>query len=229
MQRQLKQIDIVSKIRKEVIQQLEHYRALMPELTSRLGEIENNVQDISKQVLHLGHSLSTHLNQLDSLLQLNNSIQPKTVTLNSSTENIKEILNVINKIADQTNLLALNAAIEAARAGEHGRGFAVVAEEVRKLAQITQESLQKTNDSIRGLVVNVGDISDLIGQNSSSGDEFARSTHHFNSRLAEVSDDIQKASDAIVYAVSALRDASSLAEAVNERMTTLDKLTNMLD
>ena len=229
LQRQLKQIDIVSKIRKEVIQQLEHYRALMPELTSRLGEIENNVQDISKQVLHLGHSLSTHLNQLDSLLQLNNSIQPKTVTLNSSTENIKEILNVINKIADQTNLLALNAAIEAARAGEHGRGFAVVAEEVRKLAQITQESLQKTNDSIRGLVVNVGDISDLIGQNSSSGDEFARSTHHFNSRLAEVSDDIQKASDAIVYAVSALRDASSLAEAVNERMTTLDKLTNMLD
>ena len=229
LQRQLKQIDIVSKIRKEVIQQLEHYRALMPELTSRLGEIENNVQDISKQVLHLGQSLSTHLNQLDSLLQLNNSIQPKTVTLNSSTENIKEILNVINKIADQTNLLALNAAIEAARAGEHGRGFAVVAEEVRKLAQITQESLQKTNDSIRGLVVNVGDISDLIGQNSSSGDEFARSTHHFNSRLAEVSDDIQKASDAIVYAVSALRDASSLAEAVNERMTTLDKLTNMLD
>ncbi len=105
----------------------------------------------------------------------------------------------------------------------------MVAEEVRKLAQITQESLQKTNDSIRGLVVNVGDISDLIGQNSSSGDEFARSTHHFNSRLAEVSDDIQKASDAIVYAVSALRDASSLAEAVNERMTTLDKLTNMLD
>ena len=45
------------------------------------------------------------------------------MTLNSSTENIKEILNVINKIADQTNLLALNAAIEAARAGEHGALF----------------------------------------------------------------------------------------------------------
>ncbi len=229
LQRQIKQIDIVSKIRKEVIQQLEHYRALMPALTTRLGDIEHNVQDISQQVLQLGGSLSKHLQQLDTLLALSNSIQPKTVTLNSSTENIKEILNVINKIADQTNLLALNAAIEAARAGDHGRGFAVVAEEVRKLAQITQESLKKTNDSIHGLVVNVGDISELIGQNSSSGDEFARSTHNFNSRLAEVSADIQNASNAIVYAVSALREAGSLTEKVNARMDTLDQLTNMLN
>ena len=138
-------------------------------------------------------------------------------------------MNVINKIADQTNLLALNAAIEAARAGEHGRGFAVVAEEVRKLAQITQESLKKTNDSIHGLVVNVSDISELIGQNSSTGDEFSRSTLNFNSRLAEVSADIQNASNAIVYAVSALREASTLTEKVNARMDTLDQLTNMLN
>ncbi|WP_316673876.1 methyl-accepting chemotaxis protein [uncultured Tolumonas sp.] len=229
LQRQIKQIDIVSKIRKEVIQQLEHYRALMPALTTRLGDIEHNVQDISQQVLQLGGSLSKHLQQVNTLLELSNSIQPKTLTLNSSTENIKEILNVINKIADQTNLLALNAAIEAARAGEHGRGFAVVAEEVRKLAQITQESLKKTNDSIHGLVVNVSDISELIGQNSSTGDEFSRSTLNFNSRLAEVSADIQNASNAIVYAVSALREASALTEKVNARMDTLDQLTNMLN
>lgn len=78
-------------------------------------------------------------------------------------------------------------------------------------------------------MVNVGDISELIGQNSSSGDEFARSTHNFNSRLAEVSGDIQKASTAIVYAVSALREASALTESVNARMDTLDQLTNMLN
>jgi len=227
--RRLKQSDIISKLRKEIIHQLEHYRELMPELTSQLSGMESNVGNISGQVAQLGDSLSHHLSQLDSLLQLNNSIQPKTVTLNSSTENIKEILNVINKIADQTNLLALNAAIEAARAGEHGRGFAVVAEEVRKLAQNTQESLHKTNGSIQGLIVNVGEISGLIGQNSSTGDEFARSTQQFNQSLAAVSHDIQDASSSIVRTVSSLREASHMADRVGNNLKTLERLTEMMD
>lgn len=229
LHRRIKQIDIISKIRKEVIQQLSHYRAMMPALTSRLSEIEHNVQDISQQVVELGSSLSRHLSQLDSLLKLNNTIQPKTKTLNNSTENIKDILDVINKIADQTNLLALNAAIEAARAGEHGKGFAVVAEEVRQLAQNTQDSLGKTNESIRGLVVNVHDISHLLDENRSTGDDFAKSTHSFNNKLAEVSNDIQKASDAIVHAVEGLRESSELSDQVNDRMNTLDKLTKLLN
>jgi len=136
------------------------------EISSLLVSTSSSAITSNEKVTQITNTcLETYHNNQESMSELVTEIDMAFSTiegLQTETNNISDILDVINSVAEQTNLLALNAAIEAARAGEAGRGFAVVADEVRSLATKTRQSTEMINKVITSLTQSSGNAVEIM-------------------------------------------------------------------
>ncbi|MCC4799595.1 chemotaxis protein [Enterovibrio norvegicus] len=121
------------------------------QVSQNAGDAANATKSATKEVSSAQNSIADTVGAMSGLRTRIDQSQDMITALNKDVERIASIIGVIRGIAEQTNLLALNAAIEAARAGEQGRGFAVVADEVRVLANKTQQSTEEIQDMIARL------------------------------------------------------------------------------
>ena len=153
--------------------------------------------------------VQTTVEQMNSIARTVQQTGEIVSKLGERSKEIGNIVEIISNISGQTNLLALNAAIEAARAGEHGRGFAVVAEEVRKLAEESQNASQQIAELIRSIQEETDRAVSSMEEGrreAEKGKENVTATGESFSEILHMVEDVKTASLAVSKRVLELRD-----------------------
>ncbi|MBV1919250.1 MAG: hypothetical protein KUG73_01095 [Pseudomonadales bacterium] len=179
----------------------------------------NNEADSGQKVVN---SVTTSIHSLaDEVERAASAIQK----LEEDSESIGAILEVIRGIADQTNLLALNAAIEAARAGEQGRGFAVVADEVRTLAQRTQEATEEINDMIARLQEGSSNAVKVMAEGRKQAELSVEQASKAGESLSAITSAISSISDMNEQIASAVEQQTTAADNISASLNRMSEST----
>lgn len=175
------------------------------ELEKAIDKINNSYQNVE----------NTSKNILGSLEKFQ-EVKDKGVNLETKAKDITNIVSIVSGISEQTNLLALNASIEAARAGEAGRGFSVVAEEVRKLAEQSNNAVSEINTNLAQFVE---DIKVLVDKIEAQFDVLQKETNN-----------LEKVRDISYEATTSVQTvAESTIKTINELNKETDSIASIYD
>ncbi|TCS82031.1 methyl-accepting chemotaxis protein [Pectinatus cerevisiiphilus] len=219
---------------------------LVKQISAAINQVAENTQTVSgsadktAETANNGEGAITHaVDQMKIIENKTNSTASVIGELEEKSKQIGQIVDVISSIAGQTNLLALNAAIEAARAGEAGKGFAVVAEEVRKLAEQSQDAAKqitdligqvqaKTDDAVTFMADSKNEVDTGASVVSSAGSNFKQILHmvkDMTEQIREISASIEEVTGHAQNVVSAVQEIDGESKKASEETQNISAAT----
>ena len=200
-----KQMSIVTKSSATI----DDFQRGLEEVITNQRHAREQTQATAQKATEGNSFVQSTVEQMNSIAQTVQQTGEIVGKLGERSKEIGNIVEIISNISGQTNLLALNAAIEAARAGEHGRGFAVVAEEVRKLAEESQNASQKISELIQSIQEETNQAVASMEEGrreAEKGKENVTATGESFSEILTMIGDVKKASLAVSERVLQLRE-----------------------
>ena len=212
--------------------EIEQAATAVTEMSAAVDEVAGNAvssaeaskasdEDSKHGHYQISETISSIQNLVDEVLGASNKAEGLAV----QAQDISKVLEVIRGIAGQTNLLALNAAIEAARAGEAGRGFAVVADEVRSLAQRTQDSTEEIEQMITGIQQGTQDTVDALNSSAEHAGQTLQRANSAGSALEKITAAISQISQRNLVIASAAEQQALVAREVDRSLVNIRDLS----
>ena len=209
-------------------EQIEHTRcigATSQKIAHTTQEVARSADQAEAAARATRDASSTSQKSVQDTIQRIHSVREQTeqsaaslLELQTRSEEIQGITQIIDQVAEQTNLLALNAAIEAARAGEHGRGFAVVADEVRQLASKTSSATREIGQKLNTIYQEINQSAGKMGQLVHVVEGVVVDTENVGNTLANIHSLSQQSESEI----------TQIAQAMQTHVSSIDEISGAL-